>query len=113
MLLPEAMISGTSRGLLSVEEVWDLPLQHPSKANVRDLAQALEREVQATGATKSFVKPETKKDPLTQLRLKSRLALSRSRCRNATPSSKRLSSCQYPRLFGRSLFADVARSLLQ
>jgi hypothetical protein len=45
------------RGLLTVEDLWDLPLQSTSgKANLDDIAKALFKKLQETEV--SFVKPE-------------------------------------------------------
>lgn len=48
-----------SNGLLSVEDLWDLPLQSQTKTNLDGLAQALDLQIkEAQANTKSFVTPE-------------------------------------------------------
>jgi hypothetical protein len=60
----------TSKGELSVEDLWDLPLQHPTKVNLDSIALELDTALKAQqGATTSFVKPATKtKLDVTQLK---------------------------------------------
>lgn len=59
----------TSKGLLSVEDLWDLPLTHETKANLDQLAGALHRELKQSEDVVSFVKPvSTTKLNTTQLK---------------------------------------------
>lgn len=44
-------------GTLSVEDLWDLPLQSNTKANLDDIAKDLNRQVKEAEGETSFVKP--------------------------------------------------------
>lgn len=58
----------TTRGMLAIEDLWDLPLQSPSgKANLDDIARDLHRQLRS-GDEISFVKPETKTNELLQMK---------------------------------------------
>jgi hypothetical protein len=56
----------SSKGLLSAEDLWDLPLTSVSKANLDDIARALFKQLQGT-ANVSFVNKEAKADAAVQL----------------------------------------------
>lgn len=49
-------------GTLSVEDLWDLPLQHTSKLSLDGLAIQLNRQLEQSRGVVSFVKPEQSKD---------------------------------------------------
>lgn len=44
-------------GALSVEDLWDLPLQHNTRPNLDDIAKDLNRQVKEAEGETSFVKP--------------------------------------------------------
>lgn len=46
---------GTDRGLVSVEELWDLPLTHPRAVSLDQLAISLYKHIRDTGDVVSFV----------------------------------------------------------
>lgn len=52
----------TPQGSISVEDLWDLPLTSPraNQANLDSIAIALDKEIKASGETKSFVTKTTK-----------------------------------------------------
>jgi len=50
----------SSKGLLTVEDLWDLPLTSAKSANLDDLAKALYKQVKETAGEISFVKPVEK-----------------------------------------------------
>ena len=56
----------TPKGLLSAEDLWDLPLSSVSKANLDDIARGLFKQLQGT-ANVSFVNKEQKADATVQL----------------------------------------------
>ncbi len=57
----------TQKGLLSVEDLWDLPLSsHTGRANLDDIARNLDTELKAS-ASASFVSPDTTKNDRVQL----------------------------------------------
>jgi hypothetical protein len=56
----------TSKGMLSAEDLWDLPLTSASKANLDDIARALFKNLQGTENV-SFVNKEGKADAEVQL----------------------------------------------
>jgi hypothetical protein len=59
----------TSRGVLTVEDLWDLPLTSATgKANLDDLAIALHQELKTTTDVVSFVNEEAKPDSTVKLR---------------------------------------------
>jgi hypothetical protein len=58
----------TTVGQLSVEDLWELPLQHQSRPNLDDLAKGLNRELKDVRNDESFVKPEVKGSELLELR---------------------------------------------
>jgi hypothetical protein len=59
----------SSRGELSVEELWDLPLTSMvGKPNLDDIALSLHRELRSTAEVASFVDEKSKTDPTVQLR---------------------------------------------
>lgn len=47
----------TGRGMLSVEDLWDLPLTSARGPNLDDVAKGLSRELRATTEEVSFVEP--------------------------------------------------------
>lgn len=58
----------TPNGRLTVEDLWDLPLEARNgrnQANLDDIAKALFKSLQS-GDDKSFVRPEAKSDPTIQ-----------------------------------------------
>jgi hypothetical protein len=59
----------TKQGLLSTEDLWDLPLTttRPNAANLDDIAVALDRLIKETGTT-SFVKKPTKTNEVNKLK---------------------------------------------
>lgn len=58
----------SSQGLLSVEDLWDLPLtSSKGRANLDDLARDLHKQLK-NGEDVSFVNKETKSDPVIQLK---------------------------------------------
>ena len=60
----------THRGLLSVEDLWDLPLtSQTGKVNLDDIARGLNQQLRATGEDVSFVTPAQKADELPRLQL--------------------------------------------
>lgn len=56
----------TNRGLLSVEDLWDLPLQSAKagQPNLDEIAVLLSQEVKAKSNTESFVKPQLRDEEL-------------------------------------------------
>lgn len=56
----------TPKGLLTVEDLWDLPLTSLRGANLNDVAKALNRELKAA-ADEDFVNRTVKADTTTQL----------------------------------------------
>lgn len=52
------------QGLLSVEDLWDLPLQSPKAANLDDIAKALFRKVKDQDDVSFVVKSKTQDDTL-------------------------------------------------
>ena len=61
----------TARGQLSVEDLWDLPLQSPAgkpAVNLDDVAKALYKTLKESDAGLSFVTPATKSDDVTALK---------------------------------------------
>lgn len=57
----------TPKGMLSVEDLWDLPLTSTRGANLDDIARGLFALLRS-GNDVSFVNPEQKSDPTAQLR---------------------------------------------
>lgn len=62
----------TSRGLLSTEDLWDLPLVSPTgkSVNLDSIAIALHRETRDTAETISFVTPSVENGRAAELSLK-------------------------------------------
>jgi hypothetical protein len=59
----------SSKGLLSVEDLWDLPLTSTNgRANLDEIALYLHRQLRDTGDVVSFVDDKAKTDPVIQLR---------------------------------------------
>lgn len=59
----------TPLGKLSAEDLWDLPLSAPAgKANLDDLAKALDKQLKDAGSAKSFVTKAKPEDEVAQLR---------------------------------------------
>jgi len=58
------------QGLMSAEDLWDLPLtsSRPNKANLNDIAKEVSRELKASGE-EDFVNPTSKADETLQLKL--------------------------------------------
>lgn len=57
----------TSVGLLSTEDLWDLPLTSARGADLNDIAKGLNRELKAA-ANEDFVNPTAKSDDALQLK---------------------------------------------
>lgn len=53
---------GTAQGVLTVEDLWDLPLTSARGASLDNIARALSKEVKATGENESFVEQTQKAD---------------------------------------------------
>ena len=58
----------TSRGVISVEDVWDLPLQSKNGFDLDSIAKDVNRQLKASGE-ESFVKPTTAGDSVLELKL--------------------------------------------
>ena len=59
----------TPHGDITTEDLWDLPLQSATnRANLDDLAKALNKQLKETGNEESFVKPVVKKTADLQMR---------------------------------------------
>lgn len=59
----------TTQGLLSVEDLWDLPLtSQRGKTNLDSIAIYLHKQLKETGDVVSFVDESAKTDPVVQLR---------------------------------------------
>ena len=59
----------TSVGSLSVEDLWDLPITSSNKANLKDIAVSLQKQISATPtAALDFFDTATTVDPMVQLR---------------------------------------------
>lgn len=60
----------TTKGSLSVEDLWDLPLTGKNgRVNLDDIARGLYRQVKDSGDEMSFVSPTQKADETPQLKL--------------------------------------------
>ena len=60
----------THRGLLSVEDLWGLPLtSQTGKVNLDDIAHSIHRQLRDVGEDVSFVTPTQKADELPRLQL--------------------------------------------
>jgi hypothetical protein len=58
------------QGLLTTEDLWDLPLTaNSNRANLDDIAKGLHHELKSVESEVSFVKPVTKSDNLLALKL--------------------------------------------
>lgn len=58
----------SSKGLLTVEDLWDLPLTSTTgKPNLDDIAKSLNREIREGDGETSFVEPTSPKNTTTQL----------------------------------------------
>lgn len=58
------------KGLLSVEDLWDLPLtSNTGKANLDDIAKGIYRQMKTTGDDVSFVTPAQKSDASNEVKL--------------------------------------------
>ena len=51
----------TTSGVITTEDLWDLPLSDTRKANLDDVAKDLNRQLKASNEEQSFVKPATAK----------------------------------------------------
>lgn len=58
----------TIRGLISTEDLWDLPLTSTNKVNLDDIAKALYKQLKEQTDVVSFVDDTQKADELTQLK---------------------------------------------
>jgi hypothetical protein len=58
----------SAKGQLSVEDLWDLPLQSVTKVNLDSLAVTLNKELKAANSEESFVKPAISTDDTLELR---------------------------------------------
>jgi hypothetical protein len=58
----------TTKGALTVEDLWDLPLTSARYANLNDIAKGINRELKASGE-EDFVSPATKADETLALKL--------------------------------------------
>jgi len=47
----------TASGIIAAEDLWDLPLSDTRKANLDDIAKALNRQLKEANEEQSFVKP--------------------------------------------------------
>jgi hypothetical protein len=62
----------TSVGSLSVEDLWDLPITSSNKANLKDIAVSLQKQINATPtAALDFFDTATTVDPMVQVRFDS------------------------------------------
>lgn len=51
----------TAAGIITVEDLWDLPLTDSRKANLDDIARGLNRQLKEANEEQSFVRPTTVK----------------------------------------------------
>lgn len=65
----------TAAGILTVEDLWDLPLADSRRANLDDIAKSLNRQVKETSDELSFVKPAAASKAASELKAKFDLVL--------------------------------------